>query len=159
MNGWSVHEFLQLERPMHIGPRPCGRHHLYQFVIQQHRLPLVVPIGSLRHSNSGIRSFTLAQQEQRPPRRLPIRKPMRMLTSTTTRCALTAVQSFQFKGPRIVSALTQKAPFVVALVAYGNCAARMLLGLVPPTFTRIGSRSLFAPVYRICPSMSPSNVE
>lgn len=41
--------------------------------------------------------------------------------------------------------------------AQGSCASRKLFGVVPPMFTRIGSRSLFAPVYFTTPSMLTSS--
>lgn len=42
------------------------------------------------------------------------------------------------------------------VLVYGSCSNRTLFGVVLPTFTRIGSRSLLAPVYFTAPSMFTS---
>ena len=41
----------------------------------------------------------------------------------------------------------------------GSCACRMMFGVVLPTFTRMGSRSLPLPVYLTVPSMFTSSVK
>lgn len=62
------------------------------------------------------------------------------------------------------NACAQQAPWrsreaflAVLKLHYGNCCTLVFVGTVLPTFTRIGSRSLEAPVYFTEPSMFASS--